>query len=98
MHYRKRINEKQTGCLFLDIELYDDNGFEIAKYIKEDENPPAIVFAIAYDRYALQALKVDALDYILKLINEEYSKTLKEYKKQKQIKLETNQDVKSVEM
>ena len=64
----RRVNENKPDIVFLDIQLSDDNGFEIANILKKMKNPPAIVFATAYDQYALQAFEVDALDYILKAI------------------------------
>ncbi|MFD3450464.1 LytR/AlgR family response regulator transcription factor, partial [Microbacteriaceae bacterium 4G12] len=81
--------EKMMDCrpdlVFLDIQLSDDSGFEIANILKRMKNPPAIVFATAYDQYALQAFDVDALDYILKPFDEErIVKTIQKFKKRKQ--------------
>ncbi|PFM10667.1 DNA-binding response regulator [Bacillus cereus] len=95
----EELMKNKPDIVFLDIQLSDDNGFEIANILKKMKNPPAIVFATAYDQYALQAFEVDALDYILKPFDEErIVQTLKKYKKQKQIKLETKQEVKSVDV
>lgn len=49
--------------IFLDIHLADGSCFEIFKY--SEVNCP-IVFITAYDEYALQAFKVNAIDYLLK--------------------------------
>ncbi|PHD65795.1 DNA-binding response regulator [Bacillus toyonensis] len=86
----EELMNHKPDIVFLDIQLSDDNGFEIANILKKMKNPPAIVFATAYDQYALQAFEVDALDYILKPFDEErIVQTLKKYKKQKQAKIET---------
>ncbi|CAM4160038.1 DNA-binding response regulator [Bacillus cereus] len=91
----EELMNKRPDIVFLDIQLSDDNGFEIANILKKMKNPPAIVFATAYDQYALQAFEVDALDYILKPFDEErIVQTLKKYKKQKQAKIETKQEIK----
>ena len=65
-----KMMDEKPDLLFLDIQLSDDSGFDIAKRLK-NENPPAIIFATAYDQYALQAFEVDAIDYILKPFDEE---------------------------
>lgn len=84
----EELMQSRPDIVFLDIQLSDDNGFEIANILKKMKNPPAIVFATAYDQYALQAFEVDALDYILKPFDEErIVQTLKKYKKQKQAEL-----------
>lgn len=67
----EELMKNKPDIVFLDIQLSDDNGFEIANILKKMKNPPAIVFATAYDQYALQAFEVDALDYILKPFDEE---------------------------
>lgn len=63
--------DHKPDLVFLDIELSDDNGFDIATRLKRMKNPPAIIFATAYDSYALKAFEVDAIDYILKPFEEE---------------------------
>lgn len=95
----EELMKNKPDIVFLDIQLSDDNGFEIANILKKMKNPPAIVFATAYDQYALQAFEVDALDYILKPFDEErIVQTLKKYKKQKQSQIETKQEIKGADM
>ncbi|MGI2731908.1 LytR/AlgR family response regulator transcription factor [Bacillus cytotoxicus] len=89
------LMDDKPDIVFLDIQLSDDNGFEIANILKKMKSPPAIVFATAYDQYALQAFEVDALDYILKPFDEErIAQTLKKYKKRKQSEIEKKVDMK----
>ncbi|WP_028412311.1 LytR/AlgR family response regulator transcription factor [Priestia sp. J2] len=66
-----KMMDEKPDLLFLDIQLSDDSGFDIAKRLKKMKKPPAIIFATAYDQYALQAFEVDAIDYILKPFDEE---------------------------
>jgi two-component system LytT family response regulator len=51
--------------VFLDIQIPDLDGFEVARAIGP-EYMPAVVFVTAYDEYALQAFEVQAIDYLLK--------------------------------
>lgn len=63
------LEEEALGsidCLFLDIELQNKNGMELAKSISKRPDCPMLVFATAYDDYAIQAFEVNAVDYILK--------------------------------
>ena len=48
---------------FLDIQLASQNAFDV---LHDVERPPVIVFATAWDHYALRAFEVEATDYILK--------------------------------
>ncbi|HGD6296487.1 TPA: response regulator transcription factor LtdR [Streptococcus agalactiae] len=50
----------------LDIHLRDDSGLQLAEYINKMPKPPLLIFATAYDQYAIQALEHDARDYLLK--------------------------------
>ncbi|AXI10900.1 DNA-binding response regulator [Oceanobacillus zhaokaii] len=65
------IVKMKPDIVFLDIELSDDNGLSLAKQLETLETAPAIVFATAYDEYALQAFELNAIDYILKPFDEE---------------------------
>ncbi|MGF9965461.1 LytR/AlgR family response regulator transcription factor [Bacillus rhizoplanae] len=90
----EKLMESKPDLVFLDIQLSDDNGFEIANILKKMKNPPAIVFATAYDQYAIQAFEVDALDYILKPFDEErIVQTIKKFKKRKQHEMAEKQEV-----
>jgi two-component system LytT family response regulator len=64
----RMINEKKPALVFLDVQLPIFNGFEVLEYLT---TKPSIVFTTAYDEYALKAFEVNAVDYILKPINEE---------------------------
>ncbi len=58
----------QPDLLLMDIHLADGSCFEIFKY-KSIETP--VIFTTAYDEYALQAFKTNAIDYLLKPIKKE---------------------------
>lgn len=65
----KEIIEKlQPDLVLLDIEMPVLNGFDLLEQF--DEVNFKVIFATAYDQYAIKALKVNALDYILKPIDE----------------------------
>ncbi len=59
------LAEHQVDVLFLDIDLPGRSGLELARSLARTERP-WIVFATAYDAYALEAFAVEALDYLLK--------------------------------
>lgn len=59
---------KEAGLIFMDIHLADGSSFEIFRHI-EVKNP--VIFTTAYDQYAVQAFKVNAVDYLLKPIKKE---------------------------
>lgn len=61
----------KPNVVFLDIELEEENGLHLARKLAEINPAPAIVFATAYDEYALQAFDANAVDYILKPFSEE---------------------------
>ncbi|CUS25457.1 response regulator [Paucilactobacillus oligofermentans DSM 15707 = LMG 22743] len=65
------ISEFKIDLLFLDIQLGNENGFDLADDLKERKNAPKIIFATAYDQYALDAFNASAVDYVLKPFEQE---------------------------
>lgn len=66
-----QLDKLNVDVLFLDIQLANESGLDIAKVINAMEHPPQIVFATAYDNYALTAFELNAADYILKPFDED---------------------------
>ena len=66
----KLIDEKKPDLVFLDIQMPGIGGFEVVQQL-DIKTMPIILFLTAYDEYAVQAFEVNALDYILKPIDEE---------------------------
>ena len=63
------LKKHPTDLLFLDIEMPAMNGFEFIE-IMGTENLPPVVFTTAHSKYAVQAFKVHAIDYLLKPIDD----------------------------
>lgn len=62
------INQCNPDVVFLDIEMPQENGLQLFKYI--DKPNFEVIFTTAYEQYAISAIKYAALDYILKPINQ----------------------------
>ena len=60
-------NNEHPDLIFLDIQLSDGLSFEIFDVVKIKS---AIIFTTAFDEYALQAFKLNSIDYLLKPIDE----------------------------
>lgn len=58
------IQKKQPQLLFLDIQMPKANGFALLR--KFQTLPFEVIFVTSYDKYALSAIKLSALDYLLK--------------------------------
>lgn len=88
----KAINKHQPGLVFLDIEMPHGNGFELFNYFNNINFD--IIFTTAHPKYAIDAIKHAAFDYLLKPINlVELQDVLNRYqlnsvKKQKEEKLQ----------
>jgi len=63
----KYIENNKIDCLFLDIEMPTMDGFQFIKNINKRDF--AIVITTAYNQYAIEALKKEALDYLLKPVD-----------------------------
>ncbi|GAB2538965.1 response regulator [Gracilibacillus alcaliphilus] len=57
---------RQADAVFLDIEMPEISGLELAEKLLEVNPDIILVFVTAYDQYALEAFKFHALDYLLK--------------------------------
>ena len=60
------ITEDAVDLLFLDIQMPELNGLELSKMVPENTR---IVFTTAFDQYAVDGFRVNALDYLLKPIS-----------------------------
>lgn len=62
------IHDEQIDLIFLDIQMPDLNGIQMARLL--DRQPanggPRVIFTSAFNNFALEGYKVDALDYLLK--------------------------------
>ncbi len=59
----KMINELKPDLVFLDIQMPKITGFEMLELL---DHKPQIIFATAYDQYAIKAFEFNAADYLLK--------------------------------
>jgi two-component system LytT family response regulator len=60
---REEIEALRPDVLFLDIQMPEMTGFELAARLQEQ---PLVVFCTAFDEYALRAFEVNSIDYLLK--------------------------------
>ncbi|MEK3936501.1 response regulator [Sporosarcina sp. FSL W7-1349] len=68
---QKAVEENEIDLVFLDIEMPQMNGIDLAGKIIERKPQIHIVFVTAYDVFAIQAFELNALDYVLKPVQEE---------------------------
>jgi len=64
------VAELKPDVAFLDIHMPDLSGLEVARHLRGAE-APIVVFVTAYDKYAIEAFEVAALDYVLKPLRRE---------------------------
>ena len=75
-------DNKTPDLVFMDIQLADGLSFEIFQTIDVDA---PIIFTTAFDQYAIQAFKVNSIDYLLKPIQkEDLTNALKKFEKTNQ--------------
>jgi two-component system, LytTR family, response regulator len=64
------IHSHEPDLLFLDVQMPGMNGFEVVRKVGP-ENMPATIFVTAYDKHALKAFDLAAIDYLLKPFSDE---------------------------
>lgn len=66
------IEELEPDLVFLDVQMPGLDGLGVIHKLKADETPlPAFVLCTAYEQYALEAFRLEALDYLLKPVDRE---------------------------
>lgn len=65
------LKRSKPNVAFLDIEMPETNGLELAEKILATDSNIEIIFVTAYNQYALNAFRVNALDYLLKPLSYE---------------------------
>jgi len=64
------VREQSPDLMFLDVQMPGMSGFELLQRLS-GSSMPDIIFVTAYDEFALQAFDANALDYLLKPINDD---------------------------
>ncbi len=64
------IRARRPDIVFLDVQMPGMDGFDVLRHLSGSDMP-AIIFVTAYDEFALKAFEANALDYLLKPINDD---------------------------
>ncbi|PWH86716.1 LytR/AlgR family response regulator transcription factor [Brumimicrobium oceani] len=88
----KYMSEHEVDCIFLDIEMPDLNGLDLAKIIQQFAQKPEIVFVTAFNQYSLKEFKTQATDFLLKPFGFEEFKTVSDKIKEIQLLKESISD------
>lgn len=62
------IDDKKPDIIFLDVQMPGMTGFDV---LDEIEHDPYVIFTTAYDQYAIRAFEKNAVDYLLKPLDQE---------------------------
>ena len=62
----EKLKEYPCDVMFLDINMPEATGLQLAEALQHLKFPPAVVFVTAYSEFALDAFKVNAVDYLVK--------------------------------
>jgi two-component SAPR family response regulator len=85
----EEMKHQKPMVVFLDINMPQIKGIDIASSILEDSPDTEIIFVTAYDEYALEAFELHAIDYLLKPVKEErLDKTINRLRKKQPLKPE----------
>jgi len=63
------IDDVDPHVAFLDVQMPGLTGFEVARHVARRGLPVEVVFVTAYDRHAIEAFEVNAVDYLLKPVD-----------------------------
>ncbi len=86
-----KINKLKPDLIFLDIQMPGKDGFQL---LEELDVVPEVIFVTAYDEHAIKAFEVNALDYVMKPIEEDrLSEAIKKVVDKRKIEKNAQQDV-----
>ena len=71
VHALTLLGERPVDVVITDIRMPRMDGIELAEHLGTLETPPKVIFATAYDNFAVQAFDLNAIDYLLKPIRAE---------------------------
>ena len=64
------IDRLHPDVVFLDVQMPGLTGFEVARRMLDTQNGSHIIFVTAYDQHAIEAFEVNAVDYLLKPVDQ----------------------------
>src|SRR5947208_1989609 len=64
------IDKLQPDVVFLDVQMPGLTGFEVARRLVDGRAASQIIFVTAYDQHAIEAFEVNAVDYLLKPVEQ----------------------------
>ncbi|MGC3943570.1 MAG: LytTR family DNA-binding domain-containing protein [Chryseolinea sp.] len=94
------LHDNPVDLLFLDIEMPHTNGLELAAMLNQHvvQNPPMIVFTTAFDHFAIDGFRVNAIDFLLKPFSyEEFLRASNKALKQIQLKANSTEQVSAID-
>ena len=62
----EKLKEYPCDVMFLDVNMPEATGLQLAEALQHLKFPPAVVFVTAYSEFAIDAFKVNAIDYLVK--------------------------------
>jgi two-component system LytT family response regulator len=68
----EKINSLKPDLIFLDVQMPGMNGFDV---LEEIDHEPYVIFVTAYDQHAIKAFEKNAVDYLLKPLDEDRFRT-----------------------
>lgn len=81
----KAIRKMKPSLVFLDIEMPRHSGLELMEFFDPDEINFEIIFVTGYSEYAIHALKLSALDYLLKPVDiSEFEQAIARFEKKRE--------------
>jgi two-component system LytT family response regulator/two-component system response regulator LytT len=64
------IARRRPDVAFLDVQMPGLTGFEVARRLMENGTGPSVIFVTAFDQRAIEAFEVNAVDYVLKPVDQ----------------------------